>query len=366
MKTALFLLALTTVHFCVAVSAHAQSGGDTAPGIGDNCTINPANPQGDTVLFFTRYGLFLQPSASQVVPDPKAIDKTSGTGTNSSPFSAMLMFVGGTNATTAPLLRCGASVYSLPDTGYNGSIISFVFDSEMALAAGFPGGSYSAQYSAGDGSVISSSLTLADFNLPMPAIANLDELQSCTNGQAFTIRWLPFAGASLTNSAIALRIEEIDDYGNILKAVFLAPNYCTNIVLLPTAAEMTVPAGILQPGNKYQGELCFSRFAFAQKTTAPSLLFATSDSKQTRFPLGGALVAAPSVTVASIAPSGGGKFTATLNVTGAPSVMVETSVDLAYWEYSGLMPAGPEGVTTFDFTPSASEPARFYRFRTHY
>jgi hypothetical protein len=365
MRTALFLLVLTSVHFWAAVVAHAQSGRDPAPGIDANCAINPAAPQGDTVLFFARFGLFLQSSASQVAPDPRSIHVSSGTGASSSPFSASMMFFSGTNSATAPLLRRGAWVYAVPDTGGNGTMTNYAFATESALAAGFPADSYSAQYSAEDGSINSVALALADFNLPTPTIANFDQLQSFPVGQAFTVRWLPFGNANVPNSSITLRIEEIDDYGDVVKTVFLAPNYCTNILLRPTDAEITVPAGILQPGIKYQGELCFGRLAYARQATAPSLLFETSDSKQTRFPLGGAVVPAPSIAVESIVPAGDGKYTVRLRVTGAPSVIVDTSVDLVYWEFYVLKAADPGGVTTFDFTPAASEQTRFYRVRTY-
>ncbi len=364
MRTALFLFVLTSLQFHAAVSAQAQSGGDTASSIDDSCAIDPATPQGDTVLFFIRLGMFLQLSSSQVTPDSQFMYGGSGESTNLLPFSALMVFLSGTNSSTEPLIRCGGVVYSLPETGDTSSgiyLTNFAFETESALAAGFPAGSYSAQYSADDGSIISVPLTMADFNLPTPTVANFDELQSFTNGQAFTVRWLPFENANLTNSSITLRIEEIGDYGEHMQTVFLAPNYCTNIVLRPTDVAITVPATILQPGEKYQGELSFGRTGYAQTTTVPSLLFEAADSKQTRFPLGGAVVTAPSITLASIVPSGAGTFTVTVNTSGTPSVMVETSVDLAYWEFYALMPAGPGGVTTFDFTPSASEPARFYR-----
>jgi hypothetical protein len=362
MRTPLFLFVLTSLQFYAAVPAQAQSAGGAASGIDDSCAINPAAPQGDTVLFFTRVGMFLQSSSSQVTPDSQVMYDAWGQSTNSAPFSATMVFVPGTNSADAPLIRSGAAVCSVPQTSeYGGSMTNFAFGTETALAAGFPAGSYSAQYSAGDGSIISVPLTLPDFNLPTPTIANFDELQSSLVGQPFTVRWLPFENANLTNSSITLRIEEISDYGEVVQTVFLAPNYCTNIVLLPTDAEMTVPAGILEPGNKYQGELCFGSTAYAAITTVPPLLFEAADSKQTRFPLGGAVVPVPSVTLASIVPSGPGTFTVTVNTSGTPSVIVDTSVDLQYWSYYALIPAGPGGVTTFDFTPSASEPARFYR-----
>ena len=355
MRTALFLFVLTSFQFCATVSAHAQLAGDPIAGIDENCGNNPDDPERETVLFLTRFGVFLQSSAPQVTPDSQ--------GSGSSPFSASIVFSPGTNSATAPLIRRAGVVYSFPETTYRTYLTDFAFETEAALAAGFPAGSYSAEYNS-DGSIISVSRTMAEFNLPTPTISNFDELQSFPIGQAFTIRWRPFENANSTDSTITLRIEEIDDRGGFVKTVFIAPDYCKKIVLQPTDAEIAVPAAILQPGKKYQGELFFGRTGYEEKTTVPSLLFDTLDSKQTRFPLGGVTGGGTEspATVRSIVPAGDGKFTLTVDTPGASSVIVETSVDLKIWSLYARMPAGPAGVTTFDVTPS--ERTRFYRART--
>ncbi|MEO8425953.1 MAG: hypothetical protein ABI651_02460 [Verrucomicrobiota bacterium] len=368
MKTALFLFVLTNLQFYAAVSAHAQLAGDPVSGIDENCGNNPDDPERETVLFLSRFGLFLQSSSSQVTPDSQGIAGGSGEGTSSSPFSVSMVFSSGTNSATAPLVRRGGVVYSFPETTYSTYMTNFAFETETALSAAFPAASYSAEYNS-DGSIISVSRTVAEFNLPTPTISNFDELQSFPIGQAFTIRWSPFENANSKDSTITLRIEEIDDQGGFLRTVFIAPDYCKKLVLRPTDAEITVPATILQPGKKYQGELFFGRTGYEERTTVPSLLFDTLDSKQTRFPLGGAVSGGGTespATVRSIVPAGNGKFTVTFNTPGASSVIVETSVDLKTWSLYAQMPAGPAGVTAFDLTPSASERTRFYRVRTFY
>lgn len=366
MRTALFLFIVTSLHFYATVSAHARLASDPELGIDENCGINPDDPQRETFLFLTRFGLYLQSSSSQVTPDFPGVDGGSGQGSGSPPFFASMVFSPGTNSATAPLLRRGGVVYSFPETTYSTYLTDFTYETEAALAAGFPGGNYSAEYNS-DGSIISVSRTLAEFNLPTPAISNFDELQSFPIGQAFTLRWHPFENALSKGSAVTVRIEEIDDFGGLVKTVFIAPDYCKKIVLRPTDTEMSVPATILQPGKKYQGELSFGRSEYDEKTTVPPLLFDTFDSKLTRFPLRGAVTGGGTespATVRSIVPAGDGKFTLTVNTPGASSVIVETSVDLDTWALHAQMPAGPAGVTQFDLTISALERTRFYRART--
>ena len=366
MRTALFLFVLTSMQLYAAVSAHAQLAGDPELGIDESCGLNPDDPERETVLFLTRFGLFLQSSSSQVTPDSQGPDGGSGQGSGSPPFSASMVFSPGTNSATAPLLRRGGVVYSFPETTYSTYLTDFSYATEAALDAGFPAGNYSAEYNS-DGSIISISRSLAEFNLPTPTISNFDELQSFPIGQAFILRWHPFENAHSMDSAITVRIEEIDEHGEFVKTVFIAPNYCEKIVLGPTDSEITVPATVLQPGKKYQGDLSFGRTGYDEKTTVPSLQFDTFDSKQTRFPLRGAVTGGGTespATVRSIVPVGDGKFTLTVNTPGASSVIVETSVDLNTWTLHAQMPAGPAGVTTFDLTPSALERTRFYRART--
>lgn len=355
MRTALFLLISISLQFYAAVSAHAQLGGDPELGINKNCGISPDDPQRETALFLFRFGVFLQSSASQVTPDSQ--------GSGSSPFSASMVFSPGTNSATAPLIRRGGVVYSFPETAYRTYFTDVAFETEAALAAGFPAGSYAAEYNS-DGAIISVSRTMAEFNLPAPTISNFDELQSIPIGQVFIIRWRQFDNANLQDSTITLRVEEIDEQGGFVKIVFLAPDYCRKIDLRPTDAEMTVPATILEPGKKYQGVLSFGRTGYEEKTTVPSLLFDTFDSKQTRFPLRGAVTGGGTespATVRSVVPAGDGKFTVTVNTPGAIKVRVQTSVDLKTWTLYAELAAGPDGVTSFDLTPLASEPFRFYR-----
>ena len=60
MKTELFLFFLTGLQFCGAVSARAQLASDPVSGIDANCGINPDDPKRETILFFSRFGVFLQ------------------------------------------------------------------------------------------------------------------------------------------------------------------------------------------------------------------------------------------------------------------------------------------------------------------
>lgn len=112
MRTALFLFIVTSLHFYATVSAHARWASDPELGIDENCGINPDDPERETFLFLTRFGLYLQSSSSQVTPDFPGVDGGSGQGSGSPPFFASMVFSPGTNSATAPLLRRGGVVYS--------------------------------------------------------------------------------------------------------------------------------------------------------------------------------------------------------------------------------------------------------------
>ena len=118
------VFAMISLMLGASLSAHAQSGGV----IEQDCGVNPDDQEHEVFLFFARYGVFLQQSPSQVMPDPRGMDLSSGDGIVSLPFAASLIFIPGTNSVIEPLLRHGEVVETSPESEFGALMKDFAFD----------------------------------------------------------------------------------------------------------------------------------------------------------------------------------------------------------------------------------------------
>ena len=119
------------------------------------------------------------------------------------------------------------------------------FETENELAGAFPPGPYTFTLGRQNGATSSATLNFGkDVEPNIPQIVNFAETQAVNSEANFVLRWLPFAGATASDS-ISLTIT--DDQGN--DVVFQAPDRCIPINLLPTDTSITIPKGTSKPAG---------------------------------------------------------------------------------------------------------------------
>ncbi len=227
----------------LARSVRYVQAGDTAP-------IPDANPAQFSATVKT-YGTSLVAQATLLLPTNSLLQSTN---LPLQPDGLTLRFVE-TARTDAQLdARCGTGVYGLN--------LSTAHDGVRSLTINLP--------------------TLTN-PLPPPQIVRYSSLQNIRASKPFTVGWLPCTNGTATDF-IQLTIRDGAD-----NKVFATPDLGSPNALNGLATNALVPAGALQGGQPYKGQLMFRRNASLNTTNYPGVLCLADHHTQTTF----AMKAAP-------------------------------------------------------------------------
>jgi hypothetical protein len=186
---------------------------------------------------------------------------------------------------------------------------------------------------------------------PAPTLTQLSRLETVRSDLPFTLGWLPWSGGT-TQDVVRLWFE-----GTPVGS----PEPGQPGALVGTATAWTLPAGILPPGQTYEGVLEFSRLNL-ETNTQPRYRVSAARLARTRFSLVSVLPPPepPTLSGASWHPPGTFRMVVTLPQSG--SVLIESNTALGSSPWTVLLTTNA-AAGSFEFTWSTSTPRGFFRAR---
>jgi uncharacterized repeat protein (TIGR01451 family) len=177
----------------------------------------------------------------------------------------------------------------------NGFSFSEQFTSKSALDAAYNSGTYTLTIVTADQGVLQPALNLPGDNYPTtPQIQNFAAAQTVEPSTNFVVRWNTFTGGGATD---LINFDIRDMQGNF---VFSSPDSSDPTHLDGTATSFTIPAGTLQPGMNYFGDVLFAKVTTQDTNSIHGAVGNTGFFKLTQFPI--ATAAAPGLSC-SLAPA---------------------------------------------------------------
>jgi methionine-rich copper-binding protein CopC len=163
------------------------------------------------------------------------------------------------------------------------------------LNTNYPSGNYSFNVKT-IGSSQQQTVTLPNITLPnAPQVGNYTAAQAINPAQPFTLTWNTFTGGG---SGDWIYFSIIGEDG---VAVFQSPIFGHSGALTGTATSLTIPAGTLQAGTNYAGELIFYHIT---QTTGGATVTDAAFASGTEFSMMTTVSAGPPPPLLTITPSG--------------------------------------------------------------
>ena len=244
----------------------------------------------------------------------------------------------------------------------NFGFVSFydVLDSEAALEAAYPPGTYTVRFTQTGLPewVVPMTMNAADVP-PVPKVVNYDAAQSVAAAEDFTLRWNAFSNAT-TNDLISLFLYNEED-----EVVFQAPEFCIPRRLVATDTSIVIPSETLQPNRTYNAQLLFGKFFYSSTNAVPEMSGYGFRIRTTRFTVktgtGGTPGEPPVLSGARVLASGKTAFDL-IGVAGRTyGIQRADSVDAASWPEVGTVVANGSGVAVYEDSQVLGAAPRFYR-----
>ncbi|MBX3747907.1 MAG: hypothetical protein KF833_21580, partial [Verrucomicrobiae bacterium] len=240
------------------------------------------------------------------------------------------------------------------------------FDSEAALDAAYPNGTYRMTIGLESGSALDVQLPLSPaFDVPVPRITNVESLQSFDTTQPLTLQWASLTDAGARH-AIHLYIAEQDG-----SSVFEAPDDCKGIELPATATSITIPPGTFHADRTYEVELSFRLLIHEGVHPTAGFTEFSGLERTTRLLIGAPASSGDNTAVISTVrrDPAGGTFILTIQGTLASPTLpatIEATTDFSAWTpigtlHKAVLDASGGVLEIPDPTPVV--PYRFYRVR---
>ncbi len=255
--------------------------------------------------------------------------------------------------TTAVNLTGPGGVNKSLDGQFGYFTFSEQFGSAVQVDTAYATGDYTfnATTSAGAKTVSLTGGTVA--GIPVPQILNVEALASLNVSNAVTIQFTPFAGAG-QNDSIFLQIADTNG------ADFYAPDLCHNISLAVTDSSITIPAGTLKSGSKYDGSITFTRRTDFDTNSLPNTTGTASVSTTTLFSLSPGVITRPSWNKPAKNPDG--SIELTLEGQTGSTFVVEGATTLGNWSPVSTNVV-VNGLVTIKITPG-TVPAKYFRAKS--
>lgn len=241
------------------------------------------------------------------------------------------------------------------------------FDSEDALNAAYPNGTYRMTIGLASGGPLEVQLPLSPAaDLPVPRVSNFASLQSFDPAVPLTLQWQALTGAG-PRHGISLHIAEKDGM-----TVFQAPDNCEGIELPATATSIIIPAGTFQADRTYEVELSFQLLVHEGFHAGAGFTEFTGLDRTTRLYIGAPNEAAENTAVISsvrLDPAGGIVVLTIEGTLASPILptLVEATTDFVDWTpistFSKAILEASGGVLEVP-DPAPAVPYKFYRL--HY
>lgn len=227
------------------------------------------------------------------------------------------------------------------------------FTNQTSLDATFTNGFYiMALDCVHDGRRVATNSLTGNTYPSIPHVSNFNAAQSVNSTQSFTLTWDAFVGGT-TNDFIQVNLS--DNNGD----VFSSPQ----MPGLPGALNglsnsIVIPAGVLTPGQTYEGELFFAKLITLNTNAYPGVTSLTFYGRRTDFNLA-TLVQQPGLSQpARVSPT---QFQFLLNGSAGQNYTIESSTTLTNWStlYVTNAPASAFSITD----SNATNKWKFYRVR---
>ncbi len=254
--------------------------------------------------------------------------------------------------TEAALTLPGGSTRPLMSLGGRTLMLQAPFESQEALDAAYPSGTYTVTIKRTVGTFVLA-LEMPASGPPTPQITNLAETKDFDATANFELKWVPFTGVA-SNDSLFIMLQDN------LRTNFHAPDPCIPIPLANTATSVIVPGRTFASGTQIEGTLSFSKFGGVDTRSVPDMPAFSSYQKMTTFEFlnTGVEPDRPAIRNLVRQPDGAVRFEVTSRA-GA-TVRVEASANLEEWApiQTG---ASPEGLVIVTDTAAMTLPRRFYR-----
>lgn len=227
------------------------------------------------------------------------------------------------------------------------------FNSQEAMDAAFPSGTYTVKLDRVNGSS-TASVQLGSSYPPTPQLSDFSIVQNFNATADQNFQWFPFTGVG-ANDHLSFTVHDKSGH------YFSAPDPCVPRQLANTATSIVVPKGSLTAPDPIEGDLTFQRVSSYDTNTVPGIIIYSSLSKETSFkqatPNSGELRLENFVHM----PDGSAHFQVKANA--GISVIVEGSSDLKNWT---TVSAGAAAGGTLDVNDlqAAGQSRRFYRAKS--
>ncbi|MCX6924290.1 MAG: Ig-like domain-containing protein [Verrucomicrobia bacterium] len=308
-------------------------------------TNNPCNPvdNGRGSGGVTKQLTFFQTGAGDPTLDP----------TNPPVFYALVASPTNNPVTAAKLQVPGGPLLAL--TNYFGR--SFMdmeeYASQTSLDTARPNGTYTLQLTRTTGTPPSAGITLTGSYPPTPQILNYAAAQAIDPGANFVLQWNGFTGAT-ANDSIALVLHS----GSW---TWMAPDLCVPRTLANTATSITLPAGTLQPGTRYDATLTYSRMTYSVSNAIPDIDVAAFLHKTVNFQIKTTGSGGGGARFISWRVLPNGSIELKLQGTPGSSYLLQITDNFTIWYDVLPLVAPSDGIMTYAIAPTTYGPKAFIR-----
>lgn len=275
------------------------------------------------------------------------------------PFS-LTSFVSGPQAgptvTSASLTLPNTTQSNLTQLAPSNFILSDGRDTEAALDAAYPAGTYTLRFMQTGEPERVIPMSLPASGPPVPKIANYTAAQTVNAGQDFTLQWNSFAGAGV-DDFIFLTITDVD---------FEAPDPCVPRELLVADTSIVIPAGTLQSNQTYQAFLSFQNSFYQSTNTVPEMSGSGAFLRATEFTIktgtgGSGTVEAGRWTEYRLLPNGNPQLDFSGTALATYMVQRASNVSAPTWLTVGSMTLDASGNGVFEDTQPGKIFPLYYR-----